>query len=148
MKAYIISVIGAALLASAAAALAPERWAKYINTVTGLIIVSVIMTPILKTEPSEIFAGMREESVNTEEGERIRGEMIEDELEKRVNADIEERLRREFNMECRAQCEIKADKDGNIEGVESISISGARLSEKARARLGEVYGISETEAIR
>ena len=145
MKGYIISVIGAALLASAASMLAPEKWSKYINIITGLVVICTIISPVAKISPEDIFSSFTSEPELVQEGEELRQTLIEEELEKRINEDIEQRLEQEFNIKCRAQCKISADAEGKIERVEKITIYDAELPPKAAARLCEVYGIDKIE---
>ena len=76
------------------------------------------------------------------QGEEYRGEMIKDELTKRVNSDIEQRLMNEFGMEVKADAEVGVNDEGKITGVTAIKIYG-NISERAAARLCEVYGVEE-----
>ena len=145
MKEYIITIVGATLLSAASAILAPEKWRGYVRIITGLVIISCIVAPVSSVVRSDIF---NEFEVNTEsitEGESLQSELIVEELKKRVNEDIRARMDKEFNLSVTAQSEIRVNSDGAIEGVDSVRISGDKLTDRARARMCEVYGLKPYE---
>ena len=45
MKEYIITIIGATLLSAMAGIIAPEKWRSYVQVITGLVIISCIISP-------------------------------------------------------------------------------------------------------
>ena len=46
MKAYFLMILGAAVLSALASIMSPEKWRGYIRLVTGIIILSCIVSPI------------------------------------------------------------------------------------------------------
>lgn len=144
MTAYISSIIAAAVLSGAASLLSPESWRKYVGMITGVVILCTIISPLSEIDVSDIFDSLdtRISVQETEAGEKLRLDMIKKELEKRVNMDIKERMKKEFNAGINAAAEISTDADGNITGVNEIVING-RLPETAVNRLCEVYGIEK-----
>ena len=145
MREYIITIVGATLLSAASAILAPEKWRGYVRIITGLVIISCIVSPVSSVVKSDIFNGfeVREESVG--EGENLQQELIVAELKKRVDEDIRVRMDKEFNLSVTADSEIRVNGDGAIEGVDSVRVSGDKLTDRARARLCEVYGLKPYE---
>ncbi len=145
MKAYIISIIGATLLAAMAGILAPEKWRSYVRIITGLVIISCIVSPVTAIIKTDIFDGFDSVGESIEEGESIQRSLVTEELERRINEDIEARMKKEFSLDVSAECAIKVNDEGEIEGVESIYIYGDGLTERERERLCEVYGLSADE---
>lgn len=146
MRTYIMSVIGAALLSAAASVLTPEKWRKYVNIAAGLIIICVVVSPIGRVSVSELLPSFEESGEEiTRSGEELREQLIKEELEKRINNDIEERLKTEFNIEARAECSVGVNGSGEISGVSAIRVYGADLTDAAEKRLCEVYGVEEIE---
>ncbi len=145
MKAYIITIIGATLLAAMAGILAPEKWRSYVQVITGLVIISCIISPLTTVVKSDIFSGFDSVEENIENSENLQTELVMEELKKRVNEDIEARMMKEFNLSVRADCVIRVDSEGAIEGVDSVRIYGDKLTDRARNRLCEVYGLKPDE---
>lgn len=146
MKQYIITIIGASLLSAAAGILAPDKWRSYVRLITGLVIISCIISPIASIARSDIFSdfGSFEETQQTED-ENLHTRIIGEELKKRVDADIAERMKEEFNLDVTADCTIRINDEGETEGVESVRISGDKLTDMARNRICEVYGLEPKE---
>lgn len=145
MKAYIITIIGATLLAAMAGILAPEKWRSYVQIITGLVIISCIISPLTTVVKSDIFSGFDSVEENIANSENLQTELVMEELKKRVNEDIEARMMKEFNLSVRADCVIRVDGEGAIEGVDSVRIYGDKLTDRARSRLCEVYGLEPGE---
>lgn len=145
MKAYIITIIGATLLSALAGIISPDKWRGYVRIITGLVIISCIISPVLKIADRDIFTGFNESFDAAAEGEDLQQRIVLDELKKRVNADIEARLKNEFNLSVKADCDIKVSDEGAIEGVREIRLSGDTLTDRAKNRLCEVYGITHSE---
>lgn len=141
MKAYIISIIGATLLSAMAGILAPEKWRGYVQVVTGLVIISCILAPVSSVVRSDIFSGFESVEENIEEGEGLQSELVRKELKVRVDEDISARMKKEYGLDVKADCTIRVNGEGEIEGVESVRVYGDRLTERARNRLCEVYGL-------
>ncbi len=145
MRAYIITIIGATLLSAAAGMLAPEKWRGYVQIVTGLVIICCIISPVASIMKSDIFAGFDNVEERIEANGNPQEELVLEELEKRINEDVAERMKKEFNLSVEARCSIKRNDEGEIEGVDSIYTSGDKLTDRARARICEVYGIKPYE---
>ncbi|MCI8403569.1 MAG: hypothetical protein HFE49_01570 [Clostridia bacterium] len=145
MKAYIVTIIGATLLAAMAGILAPEKWRSYVQVITGLVIISCIISPVTTVVKSDIFRGFDSVEENIENNERLQTELVMEELKKRVCEDIEARMEKEFNLSVRADCDIRVDGEGAIEGVDGVRVYGDKLTDRARDRLCEVYGLEPYE---
>lgn len=144
MKSYIISVLGATILGAMASVLSPERWRQYVKLISGLVILCCLIAPAaaLRGDGFKVF----DESVSvTDENGDVQLNMVKSELKKRISGDIEKRLREEFHLNVRADCEIDITGDGKIKGVKKIYIRGARLTDAALSRLCEVYGVKANE---
>ncbi len=140
MKAYIEAVIGAALICTAADMLAPEKWQGYIRIITGLIILSVILSPVSKLRGIDIIEDFEAPEPYEEYDERL---MVADALKERIDADVNERLEAEFGItDADADTELELNSDNQIERVKSIRVSGG-IPEAAKKRLAEVYGTEE-----
>ena len=141
MKAYIITIIGAALLSVMAEIISPEKWRGYVKIITGFVIICCIFAPLTRFRGGDIFSGFDAGSYVTSDTENLQAEIVYRELEKRINADIEKRLSDEYGISANARCSLKVSADGEFKGVNEIHIYGARLTEPAANRLCEVYGI-------
>lgn len=144
MKTYILAIIGATLLSAYAANLAPQSWRKYVQIITGLVLIICILSPLKSLVGADIFGEFDVSELKIAEG-KTQTELIVQELSERVEADVEERLSREFNIRVAAEAEISVNERGEIEGVKKIRVSGDKLSAAAKARLQEVYGVTEVE---
>ena len=60
MREYMITVIGGAVLAALAHTVSPEKWTKYIKIVTGIMIVSIIVSPVSVMIHGDIFSDFEE----------------------------------------------------------------------------------------
>lgn len=142
MKTYILTVIGATLLSAFAANLAPEKWQKYVRIITGLVLIICILSPIKALVSVDLFENFEIPQYSAAEG-KTQEELVISELTDRLEQDIEERLKKEFNITASAQVKIDVNSDGEIDGVKEIRVTGAVLTAAAKARLKEVYGVSE-----
>lgn len=142
MKAYILTIIGATLLSAYASNLAPDSWRKYVRIITGLVLIICILSPLKTLVGTEWFKDFDIANISGVEG-KTQTELIVSELSKRVETDIEERLRNEFNINVSANVKISVNDKGEIAGVKEICVSGASLSAAAKNRLREVYGTDE-----
>ena len=145
MKAYIITIIGATLLSAIGGVIAPEKWRGYVQVITGLVIISCIISPVAEIVNSDILSGFDSVEVNIENSENLQNDLVIEELKNRINEDISARLEKEFGLDVSATCEIKVNSEGEIEGVESVHIFGDKLTDRARDRLCEVYGLEVHE---
>lgn len=145
MKAYIITIIGATLLSAMAGILAPEKWRGYVQVITGLVIISCIISPAASIVRSDIFDGFDSVEQNIAESENLQADLVMEELKKRINDDIKARMEKEFSLSVTADCDIRVNEEGAIEGVDSVRIYGDKLTDRARSRLCEVYGLKPYE---
>lgn len=144
MKTYIITIIGATLLSAYASNLAPQSWRKYVQIITGLVLIICILSPLKAIVGTDIFGEFDVAELKIAEG-KTQSELIAEELSERIETDVEERLIKEFNVQVEAEAEISVNGRGEIEGVKKIRTSGDKLSAAAKARLLEVYGATEVE---
>ncbi len=145
MREYIITIVGATLLSACAAMISPEKWRGYVQLITGLVIISCIISPLSSAIHSDIFKGFETDTSVSAEGENLQAELVLAELKKRVDEDIEARMKKEFDLSVTARCEIRVNGEGEIEGVDNVRVSGDKLTDRARARLCEVYGLEPYE---
>lgn len=148
MTRYITSIIGAAALAGTASVLSPEKWKKYVGIITGIVIICTVLSPFMKTNITGVFDDFntRFTASELEKGEQIRLDMIKSQLAEGINTDIENRMREEFHLKVKAKTDIGINDEGKITGVNEIEIDG-RLSNAAKNRLCEVYGIGADKII-
>ncbi len=142
MKAYILTIIGATLLSAYASNLAPESWRKYVKIITGLVLIICILSPVKSLVSTDLFTDFDIGEYGSIEG-RTQEEIVADELRERIETDIEERMKKEFNLGVDARVKISVNDRGAIEGVKEIRVSGGTLTPAAKARLSEVYGTDE-----
>ncbi|MCH5211201.1 MAG: stage III sporulation protein AF [Oscillospiraceae bacterium] len=145
MREYIIAIVGATLLSALSTIIAPEKWRGYVRIITGLVIISCIVSPVSSVIKSDIFNGFEISSDSVIDGSNLQTELIVRELSKRVNEDIEARMKKEFNLSVTAECEIRVNDEGEIAGVDNVRVSGDKLTDRARMRLCEVYGLKPYE---
>lgn len=143
MRTYVMLIAGGALLSSLADMLAPEQWRKYIKTLTGIILLSLILSPISDILGSDIFA----ETLTAEEIEFTPMPLlVADELSESISKDIEERVAREFGVKSHAAAEIVTNDSGLIEKVGKITVfTDSEKISAIRSRLCEVYGVDYVE---
>lgn len=146
MKAYVMTIAGAALLSAFADAAAPHGWHKYIRLVTGLILLSVIVAPVLKAD--QIYTGDYPpvEQVDYTPLPRL----VASQLEQNICEDIKSRLKSEMDAEVDDVCvSVRINSDGLIDGVDEIYVHTAHSDFDAiKARLAEVYGAKKIEVLR
>ncbi len=145
MKSYIITIIGATLLSALSGILAPEKWRSYVQVITGLVIICCIVSPVTTIVKSDILSGFDSVGENIENNKNLQRDLVVEELKKRVDDDIAARMKKEFNLNVTAECEIRVNDEGAIEGVDNALIRGDKLTERARSRLCEVYGLTPYE---
>ena len=120
--------------------LSPESWRKYVSFITGLVVISCIISPIENLADTRAFSFGFSDNTTDISNAVSQQELVNKELEGRISADIEERLRDEFDLNIKASVELKLNSGRQIEGVEKIRIKGAELDSKAIERLEDVYG--------
>ena len=59
--------------------------------------------------------------------------------------DIKARMEKEFKLSVTAECEIMVNDEGEITGVDNVRVYGDKLTDRARSRICEVYGLKPYE---
>ena len=140
MKEYIITIIGATLLSAMAGIIAPEKWRSYVQ-----VIISCIISPVTAIVKSDIFDGFDSVQENIADSSNMQTELVIEELKNRINEDIKARMEKEFKLSVTAECEIMVNDEGEITGVDSVRVYGDKLTDRARSRICEVYGLKPYE---
>lgn len=141
MREYIILVAMASIISALVDILSPENWRKYIRIVTGFLILAVLISPVAKFKNIEIFDAQE----SFQASEIPARDMVAEELQKRVERDIEERILVEFKREATAIAELDIDSEHRIRGVKRIRLSLKKAPDGLRERLLEVYGCENIE---
>ncbi len=143
MKAYILKVIGAAMLASVSEFAVPKEWKKYMRLVTGFILISVLMLPLTRKIPdTDFFSQFEMTSDLKTDGEQALYKNIKEQFESDIAEDITKRISDEFGKNIKAKVEVKTTADGKIEKVERIELFSKR-DEEIEKRMKFVYGTDE-----
>lgn len=145
MREYILSVIGAAVLSSFASMLSPSGWRKYIGVITGLVVISCIISPLSRLSRADLFKGFGYIENNEEYSLDMQEEIIRGEFSERIGEDISKRLFDEYGIKVSAAAGIKINEKYEIEGIEKIVIKGGRLNAAQKKRICEVYGVGEDD---
>lgn len=145
MRSYIIMVAGAALLSAFSDMISPQSWRKYTKIVTGLIVLAVLLTPILKIKDADLFEGFSFDEQAVQSDRNIKA--VAEELKHKVEEDAMARIKMEYNTETDITAEIKTDDDGKIICIEKMYVHADKNESKIRKRLAEVYGVEETEVV-
>lgn len=141
MREYITTMSVAAIIASLFELLAPKEWEKYIKIGIGIIILSVIISPVAELKNAQILPVNPGDNIEVENF--YRG--IVSELAHNVERDIEERLLAEFNMEVKARVDISIDEENRIKGVNAITLYALENPPELAERLEEIYGCKRIE---
>lgn len=141
MKVYMLTVVAAAVMSAFAAVMTPKHWQKYIQLVTGVVILSAITSPIVKLLNSDISLKMPDADIRSEVNENLNKNLVLDELTARIEQDIEERVKRDYNSEIKVSVKISVNDRNEIEGVEKIQITEGRIPDVAEQKLCEIYGV-------
>lgn len=143
MKSYVIQIVGAALLAVFADILTPDGWKKYMGIITGMILLTVMITPIAKFSGVDVLSGYRDSEEVVSQGQEIYADMIKKEFSKSIALDVKERIRQEFSLDVAVEAEVETNDAGNIEKIIRITITGDSLSEKIADRIKYIYDVDE-----
>lgn len=136
MKEYMTAVIGSAVLSALAQLVSPQRWAKYVRLVCGIMIVSVIASPIAEFKRIDIFDI---EKYNGELDINAQKKAVISEMERKVAEDISVRIAEEFSEEAQVGVRLCVNDKYEIEGVDEISVWISTKREKIRRRLSQIY---------
>ncbi len=136
MKQYMITVMASAVLSALAQLVSPEKWAKYIRIICGIMIISVIAAPIGELRKIDIFGDYpAEEQLDMNAQKKA----VIEEMQSRISGDVEKRVSDEFSENIKAEVKLKINDSYEIEGVDEINIWEAVKREKIRQRLFQVY---------
>lgn len=136
MDKYLTTLITAAVLSAVAKNVSPERWQKYIGVITGIMLVSVIVSPLFEIAKIDLF-----EEFSYESGTNMLAqyEAVKEELEKRVSEDAANRLKEELGGEYRVQAKLEVNENNEIEGVKEMIVWTREKEAPVRRILGAVY---------
>ena len=143
MKAYIMTIVGAARLAAFSDLLLPASWRKYVRIITGLIIITTIIAPLARFKQVDFFEDFKLDETVVEQGTVDLGGQIARELEQRVAQDAKERIAAEFNVDAEVRVRVQVNAQNQITQVEKIYVDGADVPAEAEAFLKEIYGAGE-----
>ena len=141
MREYIITMSVAAIIASVMEIFAPKEWEKYIKLAIGLIILSIIVSPVAKFRHAEILPQTMQYKID----ENAFYDEIATEMKKNVELDIAERLKAEFDVDAKVEIDLTIDDNHNIKGVNIIRIRTWKNPDGMIERLKEVYGCDKIE---
>jgi len=136
MKAYMMTVIGSAVLCAVVLIMSPEKWKKYIKVVTGMMIMSVIISPVAELRGMDLFMDYE---FSDEVDVNLQKKTVKAELEKRIEEDIKLRISDEFGITVSPEVTVGVNENFEITGVEEIKLWTETGREKIRRRLEEVY---------
>lgn len=144
MRQYIISIAVSAVVSAIVGIITPDKWDKYVRIITGLVIVLCIANPVLSLLRSDVFEGFSySNTVTLNNGEEmLKGELIS-ELSSRIENDIAERIKNEYNRSNTARVDISVNDEGSIAGVNKIVLYGDSMTDAVYKRMKEVYGTNE-----
>ena len=106
MKSYLLNVICAVLISMFCNILLPKEWAKYVKIITGLIIISAILSPFNFKWSFDEFKFDTEQAEFEQEAGEYSSDLIKEELKKRIEDDAQKRILEEFNKDVRVEAEI------------------------------------------
>ncbi len=146
MGEYIIGIVAATVIAAVISVLTPDKWDKYVGVVTGIVVTICIAKPIIslmnKDVPIDTYG--REYKTVTE-GEDVFAKEIKEEMQSRVAMDVKDRLKTEFGKDCVARVEVSVTVQGEVLGVDLITVRGDKIDAVAKSRLREIYGAREVK---
>lgn len=146
MKAYIISIAAAAVISAAMSMITPAKWSKYVGIVTGMAVVICIAQPLLELMHTNVFEEIEYNTSQSEvSGNFLLTNEIEKELKKRIEEDAQLRLKNEFRVDCSVEADISVNGEGQITGVERMTVRGGNIDSAAVGRLREIYGVKDVK---
>ena len=143
MKAYLLNICALVLFSAVIDTILPEKWNKYIKIITALMVTAVIISPFSSFEVPSFEEFTYENKEFEEDGVKLQQEMIKNELEKRIEEDINQRLYDEYEVKVKAKVTVSVNQKDEITGVDLIRLSGSGLSEEIIKRINEIYSPSE-----
>jgi len=143
MKAYILKIIGAAILAVFTDILSPSGWKKYIGIVTGIILLTVIISPVANWRDIDVMSGFETSDEIISSGKTLYADTLRLEFSKKVANDVRERIKQEFDKETQVEVEIEVSSEGQIEKISKIIIRGKNLDSAVSDRVSYIYNVDE-----
>lgn len=144
MKAYIIQIIGGALLAVFADIFSPAEWKKYIGVITGIILITIIITPLAKLKNTNVLSSYRSFDTETQvRGEEIYSDMLKKEFSENLALDIKERVKDEFSKEVSVEVSVEMNEKGGIKKITKIVLHGIEPNKEICGRISYIYNVDE-----
>ena len=143
MREYILKIVGAAIMAVFVDLLSPVGWKKYLGIISGIIILSVISSPVAELKNIDIMSGYADAQSVEADGLGIYSDMLKSEFSKRVATDVKERVREEFSKDVSVEAEVEVNEKGNIEKISKIIVTGSGLDKKIADRISYIYDVEE-----
>ena len=143
MKTYFMSIMFAVLISVFAGMILPDKWDKYIKIITGLIIISTIITPLKKSwDLNYNEYTLKYDEIETDAAQ-YRQNLVVNELSNKIKNDIEQRIFDEFGSRPQVSVSVGVNSENEITGIERIELNGDNLSDEISARLTEIYAPQE-----
>lgn len=136
MKEYFTMIISSAIFAGIAECAAPQKWKKYLNAISGIMIASIILSPIPDFKKIDFFA---ETTVNTLSAAEIQKKAVHSALKKKIDDDIVKRIKENLHIDITVQSELSLNDNGEIEGIEEITVWTSRKKTEIKSILEKVY---------
>lgn len=143
MKAYIIRIVGAAILKIFADVFSPGEWRTNTNIITGIILLTVILSPVAQLKGIDILSGYESTEEVIKNGDEIYADLLKEEFSKTVAKDVKERVRQEFSLDVAVEADVDVDDNGGIEKISRIIISGEEIPQKIAERISFIYDVRE-----
>lgn len=148
MNSYILQIIGGALLAVFADTFSPTGWKKYISPICGIILVTIIVSPIASHGGIDFVSPFSEADASYKAyGEEIYSDMLKEEFSKKLALDIQERIMSEFSAETSVETQITMNGKGGVEKIEKIIIRGIEPNKAVTDRISYIYNVDEVITI-
>lgn len=145
MKNYVMMIAGGAVLSAFADIIVPSAWKKYIRVITGFILLTVIMNPVLKINGIDMLNGFCAEDIDY----TPMSDMVAEQLERNICEDIQSRLKTEFGIDAQAEASVSINDEGLIDCVDEIIVyTSCTEEDTVKSRLYEVYGAEKIEIAR
>ncbi len=136
MDKYLTTLITAAVLSAVAKNISPQRWQKFISIITGIMLVSVIVSPVFEIAGIDLFS---EFSYSDETDMLAQHKQVKEELERRVSEDAQKRLTDKLQGEYKVETELLVNSNYEIEGVKEMIVWTKEKKTPIKEILGTVY---------
>lgn len=136
MKEYFTLIISSAILAGIAECAAPHKWKKYLNAISGIMIASIILSPIPDFKNIDFFLNTTDNTISATE---IQKNAVHSSLKKRIDDDITNRIKENLSIEITAKSELSLNDNGEIDGIEEITVWATQKRTEIKNILEKVY---------